>query len=87
MPLVLPDYPHSLAADEVYQPFSARYPAVLCQHRAELAFVEPTVYGGVGVVRQPADGHRVKDIGDAIPLVLQRKSEGFDIDLRGDAGF
>lgn len=29
MPLILPDYPHSLAAEEVYQPFPAHYPAVV----------------------------------------------------------
>ena len=61
MPLVLPDDPHSLAAEEVYQPFPARYPAVLCQHRTEAAFVEPVVYGIVRVARQPADCYRIEN--------------------------
>ena len=87
MPLILLDYPHSLAAEKVYKPCLARNSALLRERRAEGAFVEPTVHGGVGVAGQPADGHRGKDIGDAVPLVLQRKSEGFSIDLRGDAGF
>ena len=48
MPFILPDDPHCLTAEEVYQPFPACDPAVLCQHRAELALVEQMVYCGVG---------------------------------------
>ena len=87
MPLILPHYPHPLAAEELDEPSLARNSVLLRERRAECAFIEPMVHGGVGVAGQPADGHRVKDIGDVVPLVLQRKSEGFGIDLRGDAGF
>ena len=82
MPLILPHYPHPLAAEELDEPSLARNSALLRERRAEGAFVEPMVQSVVGVMCQPADGHGGEEVGNVVPLVLKYEAEGFGIDIR-----